>query len=122
MADDTRQQPKEDLSREALNVRPENKPFTGTQWQDGKAQPYNPKENANAFAEGGSVHTAGGQQPDVNFWNALTVGEPITQVHKRPCARDGFMTGIGAGFGLGGIRAIVGGEMQSMTEGIANSC
>ncbi|CAK4033592.1 related to COX20 In the maturation and assembly of cytochrome oxidase involved [Lecanosticta acicola] len=109
MADDTRQSPKEDLSREALTVSPEQKPFAGSQWQDGKAQPYKPGENANAFAEGGSQHTAGGQVPDVTMWNALTVGQPITEIHKRPCVRDGLMTGIGAGFATGGVRLIFGG-------------
>lgn len=117
MADDTRQpqsqspkSPVEHLSREALTVHPENKPFAGTQWQDGKAQPYTPGQNANAFAEGGSQHTAGGQVPDVTVWNAINVGQPITEIHKRPCVRDAFMTGIGTGFAAGGIRAIFGGE------------
>lgn len=110
MADDTRQ-PREDLSREALTVHPENKPFTGTQWQDGKAQPYQPPENANLIA-GGTEHTAGGKTPDVTVSNAFQNGmklEDFTGVYKRPCVRDALMTGIVSGFALGGGRAIFGG-------------
>lgn len=33
----------------------------------------------------------------------------FTEVHKKPCTREGFLTGIGAGFGVGGVRAILGG-------------
>ncbi|KAI7643425.1 hypothetical protein KC318_g21117, partial [Hortaea werneckii] len=72
MADDTRQasaQQNEDLSKEALNVQPENKPFTGTQWQGGKQLPYRPPENANMMA-GGTEHTAGGKTPEVSLSNA----------------------------------------------------
>lgn len=117
MADDTRQSSQspqatpEDLSREALTVDPSAKPFTGTQWQGGKQIPYKPPENANMMAEGGSQHTAGGQVPEVNLRNAISVGAPISEIHKRPCVRDAFLTGIGAGSATGGIRAIFGGEL-----------
>jgi cytochrome c oxidase assembly protein subunit 20 len=110
MADDTRQ-PKEDLSREALTVHPEDRPFAGTQWQDGKAQPYTPPENANMLA-GGTQHTAGGKAPEVSIGNAFQSGiklSDFTDLPKRPCVRDALMTGIGGGFALGGFRAIFGG-------------
>lgn len=121
MADDTRQQSQsptttpEDLSREALNVNPENKAFTGTQWQGGKQIPYKPPENANLMA-GGTQHTAGGQEPEVTIMNALKVGQPITELHKRPCVRDALLTGIGAGFAMGGGRLIFGGERVDGTK------
>ncbi|KAL8942460.1 MAG: hypothetical protein Q9216_001660 [Gyalolechia sp. 2 TL-2023] len=35
--------------------------------------------------------------------------DDFKEVHKKPCTREGFLTGIGAGFGIGGIRAILGG-------------
>lgn len=35
--------------------------------------------------------------------------EDFKEVHKKPCTREGFLTGIGIGFGVGGIRAILGG-------------
>lgn len=112
MADDTRQStsqaPREDLSREALNAHPENKAFTGNQWDNGKSKTFNLPANANSM-EGGSVHTAGGQVPEVTLWNALHAGRPITEVHKQPCVRDSYMVGIGSGFAAGGLRAIFGG-------------
>ena len=112
MAGETRPPPRnqpEDLSHEALTINPDNKPFTGQQWQDDKATPRKPPENANLMA-GGTQHTAGGQVPAVTFWNALQTGPPITEIHKRPCVRDALMTGIGAAFATGGVRAIFGGR------------
>lgn len=114
MADDTRQasaKQNEDLSKEALNVQPENKPFTGTQWQGGKQLPYRPPENANMMA-GGTEHTAGGKTPEVSLSNAFDGGlkwSDFTELPKRPCVRDALMTGIGSGFAFGGVRAIFGG-------------
>jgi cytochrome c oxidase assembly protein subunit 20 len=110
MADDTRQTTKEDLSREALTVDPTNKAFSGSQWSDeSKPQTFKPPENANLMA-GGTQHTAGGQVPEVNIWNALNVGAPLTEIHKRPCVRTALMTGIGVGVALGGVRFIFRGE------------
>jgi cytochrome c oxidase assembly protein subunit 20 len=63
--------------------------------------------------EGGTQHTAGGQVPDVTFWNAFHAGRPITQVHKQPCARDSFMVGLGTGFATGSLRAMFGGMSSS---------
>lgn len=40
--------------------------------------------------------------------------EDFKEVHKKPCTREGFLTGIGAGFGIGGIRAILGGMYHGM--------
>ena len=36
------------------------------------------------------------------------------EVHKKPCARDALLTGIGGGFGIGGARAILGGTFTSL--------
>lgn len=33
----------------------------------------------------------------------------ISTFYKRPCARESLMTGIGLGFGAGGVRAVFGG-------------
>ena len=109
MADDTRQQ--EDLSKEALTLHPENKPFTGAQWEGAKSQTYKPLENANMLA-GGTQNTAGGKMPEYSLTSAFN-GElkwsDFADLPKRPCVRDSFMTGIGAGFAIGGIRTIFGG-------------
>lgn len=31
--------------------------------------------------------------------------------HQNPCVRDALLTGIGVGFGVGGLRAIFGGKL-----------
>ncbi|KAF2211144.1 hypothetical protein CERZMDRAFT_43950 [Cercospora zeae-maydis SCOH1-5] len=111
MADDTRQtntSPKEDLSKEALTVHPENKPFSGSQWQtDPQTQAIKPPENANLMS-GGTQHTAGGKEPEFNLKNVLTTGRPLTQVHKAPCVRDSLLQGMGAGTAIGATRALFG--------------
>jgi len=112
MADDTRQQSAkqgEDLSREALTVHPEHKAFSGSQWQDPKAQPSKAPENANLLA-GGTEHTAGGKVPDVTLKNALPKWDDWSTFHRRPCVRDSLLTGMGSGFALGGVRVIFSGK------------
>ncbi|KAL9639325.1 MAG: hypothetical protein Q9204_001159 [Flavoplaca sp. TL-2023a] len=34
--------------------------------------------------------------------------QDFKEVHKKPCTREGFLTGIGAAFATGGVRAILG--------------
>ncbi|KAI4089880.1 MAG: hypothetical protein LQ348_001719 [Seirophora lacunosa] len=50
------------------------------------------------------------QQPNAGLFEALKSIqlEDFKEVHKKPCTREGFLTGIGAGFGIGGVRAILG--------------
>lgn len=114
MADDTRQtnpSRREDLSREALTVDPEQRAFTGTQWQALEAQSPKPLENANMMS-GGTENTAGGKEPEVSIANAVSMIklDEFGEIHKKPCNRQAFMTGIGAGFALGALRSILGGE------------
>nr|POE90380.1 hypothetical protein CFP56_71105 [Quercus suber] len=105
MADDTRQSVEHpstppDLSKESLNVHPEHKPFSGSQWKSAEAAPYKPPENANMLA-GGTQHTAGGQMPEVSITNAFDGGlkwSDFTNLPKKPCVRDSLLLGIGAGF------------------------
>ena len=33
----------------------------------------------------------------------------FSSVHKTPCARESFLAGLGAGFGIGGLRLVFGG-------------
>ncbi|KAK3619687.1 hypothetical protein LTR22_025896 [Elasticomyces elasticus] len=128
MADDTRQ-PKsspEDLSRAALTVSPENKPFTGTQWQNGKAVgPYTapPPESANILA-GGTEHTAGGKAPEVTLANAVKdLGwKDFSELPKRPCVRDALLTGIGSGFAFGGVKTIFGAVWTSCSYAVFSFC
>jgi hypothetical protein len=109
MADDTRNSAiKEDLSREALTVDPSQKAFSGAQWQDTQAQGYQPPQNANMMP-GGTENTAGGQTKDIGLGDAIEAIklEDFTVIHKKPCVRDALMVGIGSGFGVGGVRALV---------------
>lgn len=68
-------------------------------------------ENSNALP-GGTTNTAGGRPKDAGLIDAAkTVKlEELTEVHKKPCVRDSLLTGIGTSFGVGGIRAILGGR------------
>lgn len=109
MADDTRNSAiKEDLSREALTVDPAQKAFSGAQWQDTQAQGYQPPQNANMMP-GGTENTAGGQTKEIGLGDAIESikMEDFTVIHKKPCVRDALMVGIGSGFGVGGLKALV---------------
>lgn len=70
-----------------------------------------PPENANMLA-GGTENTAGGKVPEVNLSNAVSMIKmnEFTELHKKPCNRQSFLTGIGAGFAAGALRSILGGE------------
>lgn len=56
------------------------------------------------------MNTAGGIPREAGIIDAVrTVKlEEFKEVHKKPCVREALMTGIGAGFGVGGVRAIMG--------------
>jgi len=66
---------------------------------------------------GGALNTAGGKMQEAGFIDAAKTIHlsDFNEVHKKPCARDAFMTGIGAGFGVGGVRAILGGILSAHT-------
>ena len=73
---------------------------------NGPVQP----ENANELP-GGNINTAGGQARNANVLDALESVRltDFKEVHRKPCVRDALLPGIGVGFALGGIRAIMGG-------------
>lgn len=115
MADDTRQQPqqpiREDLSKEALTVDPNRRAFAGDQWKDAKKD-YKSAPAANILA-GGTENTAGGKIPEVSLSNAFEGGLKVsdfTELPTKPCVRDSFLTGLGSGFALGGVRFFIRGE------------
>ena len=68
-------------------------------------------ENANALP-GGGLNTAGGRVQEASIIDAAKSIQlsDFKEVHKKPCVRDALMTGIGVGFGAGGLRSILGGE------------
>jgi cytochrome c oxidase assembly protein subunit 20 len=67
--------------------------------------------NANALPGGSGLNTAGGKTKEAGVFDAVRSIklEDFKEVHKKPCVRDSLLTGIGGGFGIGGIRAILGG-------------
>ncbi|KAF4556279.1 Hypothetical protein D9617_1g081550 [Elsinoe fawcettii] len=81
-------------------------PFKGDQWkevQDVK------RPSANVMP-GGTMHTAGGEKVDrVNVVEAakLIKLEDWSSFATRPCVKDSLLTGIGSGFALGGVRAVM---------------
>jgi cytochrome c oxidase assembly protein subunit 20 len=135
MADDTRQSPKAPaltddgvaITRESLNAHPENKPFSGTQWQDPSVASNQSKEiipptNAN-LAPGGTQNTAGGQVPDITITNAWPTLSDFSNLPKRPCVRDAYMTGMYTGFALGGSRLVFGRGLYSASSWfVASTC
>ena len=78
-----------------------------------KPEPYaaSGPENANSLP-GGRVNTAGGKVKEASFIDGLKSIRlsDLKEVHTKPCVRESLLTGIGAGFGIGGIRAILGGQ------------
>lgn len=68
--------------------------------------------NANALPSGAGQNTAGGKAQEAGLIDALRSIRPseVKEMHKKPCVRDALLTGIGGGFGIGGVRAIWGGK------------
>ena len=108
MAADTR----EETSPEAAT------PQTST-LHNQKVEPYAvpaAPPNANALPQGAGLNTAGGKPKEAGLFDALRSIKPseFKEVHKKPCVRDALLTGIGGGFGIGGVRAIWGGLWWSL--------
>jgi Protein of unknown function (DUF3767) len=76
-----------------------------------------PPVSANALPPGSGLNTAGSKiNSNPTLFDAIkTVRlEDFKQVHMYPCVRDSLLTGIGAGFGIGGLRGIFGGELPTL--------
>lgn len=71
--------------------------------------------NANALPGGAGLNTAGGRAKQASYFDALRRIQlsDFQEIHKKPCVRDALLTGIGGGFGIGGVRAILGGTFNS---------
>lgn len=69
--------------------------------------------NANALPAGAGLNTAGGRTKEASYFDALRSikSSDFQEVHKKPCVRDALLTGIGGGFGIGGVRAVLGGTL-----------
>ncbi|KAE8153941.1 hypothetical protein BDV25DRAFT_5236 [Aspergillus avenaceus] len=74
----------------------------------------NPEDSANVLAASGAASSRK-KNDDITVTDAmksLSLKE-ASSFYKAPCARDSLLLGIGAGFGIGGIRGVVGG-LRSM--------
>ena len=112
MAADTR----EDASpKRPESSKPTTAPSKGTAHEQ-RAVSVTPPLNtdANAFASVGSLNTAGGRIKEAGYLDALRSikSSDFQEVHTKPCVRDAFLTGIGSGFGIGGVRAVLGGTLS----------
>lgn len=70
----------------------------------------NPEEPVNLMP-GGTYNSAGGKPKDPEFkdvFSSMSFGG-ISSFYKTPCARDSLLLAIGSGFGVGGVRAVLGG-------------
>lgn len=74
--------------------------------------------NANALPAGAGHNTAGAKVQEAGVVDALRSIKPteFKEVHKKPCVRDALLTGIGGGFGIGGLRAFWGGMLPCQTQ------
>lgn len=72
-----------------------------------------PPVSANALPEGMGQNTAGGREKVLSLGDAVkTVRiQDFAQVHMYPCVRESLLTAFGGGFAVGGIRALLGGEI-----------
>lgn len=71
----------------------------------------NPEEPINLLP-GANYNSAGGKPREATLTDAfktLSLND-FTTFYKTPCARDSLLVGMGAGFGIGGVRGILGGR------------
>lgn len=80
---------------------------------------FNGPPNANSLPEGSGQNTAGSHQEAPSLGEAVKtvrLGD-FQQVYLYPCVRESLLTGIGAGFGMGAVRAVWG-SMYSLLSNL----
>ena len=84
---------------------------------DGRGNPGAPQapntQPLNVWSKPISEQDAAGAQPTISEAVSMIKPEDFTNVANTPCARNSLLTGIGAGFGLGGLRFVLGGQLRS---------
>ncbi|KAL3426339.1 hypothetical protein PVAG01_03129 [Phlyctema vagabunda] len=77
-----------------------------------------PPSSANALPEGSGQNTAGGRAEALSLSSAIkTVRlEDFKQVYMYPCVRESLLYGIGGGFAMGGVRALLGARIPKATN------
>lgn len=75
----------------------------------------NPEESANVLSSTG-YNGVKKDANDVSVTEAVKSMslKEVTSFYKAPCARDSLLLGIGAGFGIGGLRGVLGGKLESL--------
>ena len=70
--------------------------------------------NANLLSAAAGLNTAGGRTKEASYFDALRSVKfaDFQEIHTKPCVRDALLTGIGGGFGIGGVRAVLGGRLD----------
>ncbi|KAL4810078.1 hypothetical protein BDV18DRAFT_130253 [Aspergillus unguis] len=110
MADDTREPttPKTSSPGEIPSEKPKPRPKYEQQSQVGKLWEAfgNPEEPVNMLPSANSK-----KANDVSVTEAMKSMSMsnATSFYKAPCARDSLMLGMAAGFGIGGVRGVLGG-------------
>lgn len=74
--------------------------------------------NANLLGSAG-LNTAGGKAKEATFLDGLKTihWSDVQEIHQKPCVREALMTGIGSGFGFGGLRVVIGGMSLRRVKG-----
>ena len=110
MADDTRQSSNQAPTAPLIPPPPPASPND----MEAPSLPLPPPRTPANTMPGGTAHTAGGRSAEqdvqsVTYWQALKTIRPSHYLtfHKRPCVRDGQLTGIGTGFAFGGLAAVL---------------
>lgn len=123
MADDTRQStpstPESNNTEQTNNSQQDLSPpkpkYGSSQSQAGKLWDAfgNPEDQANVLP-GTVSNNKGKDSKDVTVTDAMKSlsTKDLTSFYKAPCARDSLMLGIGAAFGVGGIRGVLGGTIN----------
>ncbi|CAI7592149.1 hypothetical protein N7533_006807 [Penicillium manginii] len=125
MADDSRepgptQEPGSHLPASTPSTDPKKPKHEFPQSQVGKLWDAfgNPEEPLNALANA-SYKPPGKNREDVSYSEVIGSfsASELSTFHKAPCARESLLTGIGAGFGIGGMRAVFGGMRSLWSAG-----
>jgi cytochrome c oxidase assembly protein subunit 20 len=76
----------------------------------------NPAEPVNEMP-GGTYNSAGGKPKEVTWKDAFSwKWGDMKRFYKVPCARDALLVGLGGGAAVGGVTAIIGGELERYLE------
>ena len=74
---------------------------------------HSPPTSSNTLAPDSNQNTVGSKANPTLTDAIQTVRlQDFTQVHMYPCVRESLLMGIAAGFGVGGVRSLLGGELS----------